>query len=93
MPETVYFFLAYSLSVHGWEYRRYVVANIERLRDVSLAENEFDYTTTKTNNISNFSAWHNRANLIPHLLPPTTASDFEDKRKEFLRRGYIIFLA
>ena len=92
MLEIVYFFTAYLLSVHGWEYRRYVVASIERLRGVSLAESEFNYTTTKTNNISNFSAWHNRANLIPRLLPPTTAPDFEDKRKEFLERGYINLL-
>ena len=76
-----------SLVVHGWEYRRYVVSNIEKVRGVSLAQSEFDYTTTKTNNISNFSAWHNRANLIPHLLPPVTASTFEEERKQFLQRG------
>lgn len=77
----------YLLLVHGWEYRRYVVSSIEKVRGISLAKTEFDYTTTKTNNISNFSAWHNRANLIPHLLPPTTAANFEDERKTFLERG------
>jgi geranylgeranyl transferase type-2 subunit alpha len=63
------------------------VANIEKRDGVSLAKSEFDYTTIKTNNISNFSAWHNRANLIPHLLPPTTAENFEEERKAFLERG------
>jgi hypothetical protein len=75
------------LPVHGWGYRRYVVANIEKVRGVSLAKTEFDYTTAKTNNISNFSAWHNRANLIPTLLPPVTATDFEHERKAFLAAG------
>jgi len=73
--------------VHGWEYRRYVVSSIEKLRGVSLAKTEFDYTTTKTNNISNFSAWHNRAMLIPQLLPPTAAPNFETERKTFLEKG------
>jgi geranylgeranyl transferase type-2 subunit alpha len=74
--------------VHGWGYRRYVVSNIEKLRGISLAKSEFDYTTSKTNNISNFSAWHNRANLIPYLLPSITADNFEEERKAFLQRGY-----
>jgi geranylgeranyl transferase type-2 subunit alpha len=63
------------------------VSSIEKTRGVSLAKSEFDYTTTKSNNISNFSAWHNRANLIPHLLPPTDASNFEDERKVLLEAG------
>jgi geranylgeranyl transferase type-2 subunit alpha len=73
--------------VHGWEYRRYVISNIEKIRGVSLAQSEFEYTTKKTNNISNFSAWHNRANLIPKLLPVSTADNFESERKRFLRQG------
>lgn len=73
--------------VHGWGYRRYVVANLEKARKISLVQSEFDYTTTKTNNISNFSAWHNRANLIPKLLPPSSDDTFEEKRKELLSSG------
>jgi geranylgeranyl transferase type-2 subunit alpha len=73
--------------VHGWGYRRYVVSNIENSRGISLAKTEFDYSTTKTNNISNFSAWHSRSNLIPHLLPPTSSPDFEHERKIFLETG------
>ena len=63
------------------------MSSIEKLRGVSLAKAEFDYTTTKTNNISNFSAWHNRAMLIPKLLPPISAPNFETERKAFLQKG------
>src|SRR5579859_7516781 len=42
------------ITVHGWEYRRYVVASIEKAKGISLAKKEFDYTTVKTNNISNY---------------------------------------
>src|SRR5947199_9371356 len=69
------------IPVHGWEYRRYVVASIEHAKGISLAKKEFDYTTLKTNNISNFSAWHNRATLIPKLLPPPIAETFHKERK------------
>ena len=89
MQETVLPTLMRNLTVvvHGWEYRRYVIANIEKTKGVSLAKSEFDYTTTKTNNISNFSAWHNRANLIPRLLPPPVAETFQAERKKFLKQG------
>jgi geranylgeranyl transferase type-2 subunit alpha len=75
--------------VHGWEYRRYVVENLERTRGTSCSKSEFEYTTTKTNNISNFSAWHNRANLIPTLLTPQTDFNFEQERKTFLAKGIL----
>jgi len=68
------------------------VSSIEKLRGVSLAKTEFDYTTQKTNNISNFSAWHNRAMLIPRLLPPKTAPTFEAERKAFLQKGVQIYI-
>ena len=76
------------MAVHGWEYRRYVVASIEKVKGVSLAKKEFDYTTTKTNNISNFSAWHNRANLIAYLLPSTTSDTFDRERHTLLQTGF-----
>jgi geranylgeranyl transferase type-2 subunit alpha len=62
-----------SRNFHAWGYRRIVVSEIERLNAVSepasLAESEFEYTTKmiKTN-LSNFSAWHNRSQLIPKIL-------------------------
>ena len=57
------------------------------MRGVSLAQKEFEYTTSKTNNISNFSAWHNRADLIPRLLPCPTAGDFDRARQTLLQSG------
>ncbi|KAB2103420.1 hypothetical protein AG0111_0g8101 [Alternaria gaisen] len=69
-----------SRNFHAWGYRRFVVSQIERLaasEDIpttgttpkSLTESEFEYTTKmiKTN-LSNFSAWHNRSQLIPKML-------------------------
>ncbi|KAF1944278.1 hypothetical protein EJ02DRAFT_510407 [Clathrospora elynae] len=69
-----------SRNFHAWGYRRFVVSQIERLtpavsdstmksREKSLTESEFEYTTKmiKTN-LSNFSAWHNRSQLIPQIL-------------------------
>lgn len=69
-------------NFHGWQYRRFVVENIENsvkpinnddvssqslaLLDINVKE--FDYTTSKINsNLSNFSAWHNRSKLIPKI--------------------------
>ena len=68
------------------------MSSVEKLRRVSLAKTEFDYTTTKTNNISNFSAWHNRAMLIPQLLPAASAPNFEAERKALLQTGVQVCL-
>jgi geranylgeranyl transferase type-2 subunit alpha len=66
-------------NFHGWQYRRFVVENIEKsvveAPDVSPDEEklqlleinvtEFNFTTSKINsNLSNFSAWHNRSKLV-----------------------------
>jgi geranylgeranyl transferase type-2 subunit alpha len=70
--------------VHGWNYRRYVVANIERANGKDLSQEEFEYTQGKINtNLSNFSAWHQRTLLIPRLI--TT----HDQRSQFLEKGNI----
>lgn len=69
-------------NFHGWQYRRFVVQNLEKKTLNQLSEkelktaallavlvNEYKYTTTKINsNISNFSAWHNRSKLIPKIF-------------------------
>jgi len=49
----------------------------------SMTEQEFEYTTKmiKTN-LSNFSAWHNRSNLIPRLLAERNATSRQ--RRELL---------
>jgi geranylgeranyl transferase type-2 subunit alpha len=66
-----------SRNFHAWGYRRFVVSQIERLPSAttiedqtpSLAESEFEYTTKMIKaNLSNFSAWHNRSQLISQLL-------------------------
>lgn len=71
-----------SRNFHGWHYRRYVVAEIEReqhekftdaeetaVADLKLYFAEYRYATFKIEkNISNFSAWHNRAKLIPRIF-------------------------
>lgn len=70
-----------SRNFHGWQYRRFVVEQIEteKVNKVPPSESsvallriqidEFDYTTQKINqNISNFLAWHNRSKLIPKII-------------------------
>lgn len=70
-----------SRNFHGWGYRRTVVGEIERLSGVTMVEQEFEYTTKmiKTN-LSNFSAWHKRSQLIPRLLTERQSSS-KDRRK------------
>ncbi|SCU88145.1 LADA_0E08460g1_1 [Lachancea dasiensis] len=56
-------------NFHSWHYRRIVVEQLENLTGVSLNQQELDYTTEKINaNISNFSAWHQRASLLPRMF-------------------------
>ncbi|CCD24031.1 Rab geranylgeranyltransferase BET4 NDAI_0C03710 [Naumovozyma dairenensis CBS 421] len=58
-----------SRNYHGWHYRRIVIQNMERLGNKSLNHQEFQYTTEKINqNISNFSAWHQRVQLISMMF-------------------------
>ncbi|KAG7661288.1 BET4 [[Candida] subhashii] len=67
-------------NFHGWQYRRFVVENIEReaikktepgkgnIALLKINLDEFAYTTSKVQkDFSNFSAWHNRAKLIPKV--------------------------
>jgi geranylgeranyl transferase type-2 subunit alpha len=70
-----------SRNFHAWDYRRTIVAALERLRNKSLVEEEFAYTTKMIqSNLSNFSAWHNRSQLIPRVLDEREAS--AESRKE-----------
>lgn len=56
-------------NFHGWHYRRIVIQNLEKVTGQSLNTEQFDFTTKKVNeNISNFSAWHQRATLIPEMI-------------------------
>ncbi|KAL6949777.1 hypothetical protein ACO0QE_000438 [Hanseniaspora vineae] len=56
-------------NYHGWAYRRYVVSQLEKMTGKSRVLSEFEYTTEKINaNISNYSAWHQRATLFPQMF-------------------------
>lgn len=75
-------------NFHVWEYRRYVIAQIESAEEASKAQKEFDYTTAAINsNFSNFSAWHNRTKLVPKLLFQIEDGPArEDRRRELLQK-------
>ncbi|ODA78056.1 hypothetical protein RJ55_06659 [Drechmeria coniospora] len=65
-------------NFHAWGYRRIVVEKLESadLLGGSMAESEFAYTTAMIRlNLSNFSAWHSRSQLIPRLLDDRDADD------------------
>ncbi|RFU82093.1 hypercellular [Trichoderma arundinaceum] len=72
-------------NYHAWGYRRLVVAQLEspELDGKSMAEDEFAYTTKMIRlSLSNFSAWHNRSQLIPKVLQQRGADD--EARAAFL---------
>ncbi|POR38792.1 Uncharacterized protein TPAR_01007 [Tolypocladium paradoxum] len=72
-------------NFHAWIYRRLVVAKLEspELRGKSLAEDEFAYTTRMIKlNLSNFSAWHNRSQLVLRVLEERNSDD--ETRAAFL---------
>lgn len=72
-----------SRNFHGWGYRRIAVESLEILSGKSMVESEFEYTTKMINsNLSNFSAWHNRGQLLPRLLAERRA-DAAGRRKAF----------
>lgn len=56
-------------NYHGWHYRRIVVGKIEVMTKKSLDKQELTYVTSIINkNISNFSAWHQRVQLMTHIF-------------------------
>ncbi|SCU97915.1 LAMI_0F12090g1_1 [Lachancea mirantina] len=76
-------------NFHGWHYRRTVVERIEIAEQTSLNQQELAFATGKINeNISNFSAWHQRANLLPKMF----ANGQIENERQFLKQelDYII---
>ncbi|KAK5780791.1 Rab geranylgeranyltransferase BET4 PWA37_003447 [Arxiozyma heterogenica] len=75
-------------NFHGWHYRRVVISNIEKLTKNSLNKQEFEYVTSKINkNISNYSAWHQRVQLITNMLSNDQIADkydFMNKEIEYI---------
>jgi geranylgeranyl transferase type-2 subunit alpha len=73
-------------NFHGWDYRRHIVTQIERLQGPgkrSLAQSEFEYTTKLIRRaLQNFSALHYRSKLIPRLLNEQQATQ-EQRRQMF----------
>jgi geranylgeranyl transferase type-2 subunit alpha len=78
---------AYRFLVHGWDYRRYIIRQLD-LKDMDKddftdkvldrAQTEFDFTTNKIHkNFSNYSAWHNRSTLLGKLADAMTEEERE----------------
>lgn len=58
-----------SRNFHGWAYRRYLISMIEEISDLDLLISEFQYTSKMISiNFSNYSALHNRTNLIVKIF-------------------------
>ncbi|KAH8156027.1 hypothetical protein CIB48_g12220 [Xylaria polymorpha] len=82
-------------NFHAWGYGRFVVANLEssELQGKSMTEDEFLFTTKMIGlDLSNFSAWHNRTQLIQRLLDERGADDqmrvaFLGKELSFVREA------
>jgi geranylgeranyl transferase type-2 subunit alpha len=52
-------------TVHAWNYRRYILANMPAQRPDKY---ELAYTTRKIeSSMSNFSAWHQRSKVLSSL--------------------------
>lgn len=68
-------------NFHGWDYRRRIVAQIERLSGDTRVEAEFSYTTKMIRTaLHNFSALHYRSKLIPRLLDERKADGHHRRR-------------
>ena len=77
-----------SRNFHGWGYRRKIVESLEsdELNGSSMAKDELSYSKRMIeDNLSNFSAWHNRTKLLIRSLGEQQATD--DERRRMLAEG------
>lgn len=87
-------------NFHGWQLRRVVTENLENrvssenesVNLLLINLNEYEFTTSKiNNNISNFSAWHNRSQLIPKIYKMYQEIPNEIDNKEIISKYRDIF--
>ncbi|KAI9307280.1 hypothetical protein BJ944DRAFT_197913 [Cunninghamella echinulata] len=67
-----------SRNFHGWSYRRYVARQLcNSTPDVNTILNkEYDFTTEKIKqSFSNYSAWHQRSQLLPRIVSSMTEKE------------------
>lgn len=66
-------------NFHGWHYRRILVGRVEVMTGQSRDREELQYAVDNINkNISNYSAWHQKATLIPKMF---NRGEIRDKKK------------
>lgn len=72
-----------SRNFNGWNYRRFIVGMVEKIRGCDMNKDEFDFTTSKINqNISNFSAWFQRTTLIPKMIDSGAIKNLQEFIKQ-----------
>ncbi|KAI8385104.1 Protein prenyltransferases alpha subunit repeat profile [Nakaseomyces glabratus] len=75
-------------NYHGWHYRRIVVSHMQKMTGNDMNKEELEYATTMIkSNISNFSAWHQRVQLIQKMLEKNEIEDktlFIEKEIDFV---------
>lgn len=68
------FLLNIYISVHVWDYRRYLLDNSSSM---SLKD-ELQFTTEKiVSNFSNYSSWHLRSTILPKVMNDFLQDEFD----------------
>ncbi|KAJ2847912.1 Rab geranylgeranyltransferase, partial [Coemansia erecta] len=84
-------------NYHGWDYRRFVVAQLKESLDSEAQRdevdaNEFAFTAEQINkDCANHSAWHNRSKLLPAIMRKAESGDGQGQ-KELLKKEFDMIL-